>query len=591
MKRIIILLLTVQVICSNYVLNAQYKTVKLPTTPEAAILHKFIDIPVDLNSGVPKITIDIFKMKFRDFTLPININYHSVGNKVSDISSNVGLGWSLNAGGLISTSVNGVPDIDEINGYHMSSPNITYDKYLDSGFLSEDFNVGDPFDDYETLNKIATGEIEGEPDLFYYNYLGRGGVFVFDENLNIRKIPHNSNMIAYENNEVFKITDEKGVVYSFAHLETSTIIGGGEGCPTPDWFNGYDEISYSPTWHLKSIKAINGDSVTFEYQSVNYSYEILASQFDSHWKYWDRLIYAAGPTTVPGCGSCISLPISTCLNTMEVSGVRIHSIKSSNGDLINFEYSPIEREDLSGTNQLNKISIHNSNDLIKSWILNYDYFDGEKKKLKLISIRENDNAPYSFFYNDTYLVSRLSTSQDHWGYFNGKSNPSLLPRILLRSEWLAGADREPDFESTLGGVLASIKYPTGGSTKFEYEQNKYWFEGDTTIYTDTSSSRLSVDNNEILSGIVTTFTITSPKWATFNFNIQYFDESGNPATPPPGNVCYAEITPNADFGSSNILSNTPKKEIILLLPGEYQMKLTATSEGFFGFCQVNWVSS
>lgn len=42
--------------------------------------------------------------------LPISLSYHGSGFKVSEVSSSVGLGWTLNAGGIITRSVRVRPD-------------------------------------------------------------------------------------------------------------------------------------------------------------------------------------------------------------------------------------------------------------------------------------------------------------------------------------------------------------------------------------------------------------------------------------------------------------------------------------------------
>ncbi len=572
-------------IIATFSIRAQNQTVVLPTTPEAASLHKFVDIPVDLNSGVPNISIDLFEINFRDFTLPISINYHASGLRVSEISSNIGAGWSLNAGGLISANINGAPDFGPIN-YFNSYPKIIYDKYLVSGFLEDDFNGYDIFDDQEILELIATGQVDGQPDLFYFSYLGKGGNFVFDETLSIRQIPHTSSTITFGGSK-FIITDEKGVVYEFIQLESSEVtqLGDANNCPIPDWFNGYSVLSYTPTWHLKTITSPNGDSVSFEYETVNYTYEVIASQQDSYYMYW------LDPNSI--CGTPINKPVSTCLSKITVTGKRLTSIISSNGYNIIFSYSPIEREDLSGTNALKKVDIYNGLKNVKSWTLDHGYFGASNgfsngKKLKLLSIEEVGKPPYSFVYDESKpFPSKMSKDLDHWGYYNGKSNMHLLPRTLLRSEWLDGADREPDFVYSQLGTLTSLEYPTGGSTQFEYEANDYWFEGNESVAVEKSSAKLEVTTTEVISpAINTTFTITESSWATINYNIQYDD--GNSTVPPPGNVCIAKLK-YAGNTIRTITSNNPTKEILLLLPGVYQMELESTSEGFYGFYQLDWV--
>src|SRR3990172_4259797 len=74
----------------------------IPRTPNAASLGKFGDIPVSYHTGVPDISIAIYNLKEGALSLPVSISYHSSGIKVNETASWVGLGWSLNAGGMIS---------------------------------------------------------------------------------------------------------------------------------------------------------------------------------------------------------------------------------------------------------------------------------------------------------------------------------------------------------------------------------------------------------------------------------------------------------------------------------------------------------
>ncbi len=85
----------------------------IPPSPTASSLSKYVDIPVSLYTGVPEITIPIFNIENNKFRLPVYLSYHSNGNKASETASWTGLGWSLNAGGIITRSVKGLPDDKE----------------------------------------------------------------------------------------------------------------------------------------------------------------------------------------------------------------------------------------------------------------------------------------------------------------------------------------------------------------------------------------------------------------------------------------------------------------------------------------------
>jgi hypothetical protein len=83
----------------------------IPPSPDAAALGKYEQYPVALYNGLVKIEIPIHTIKLPLFSLPISLSYHASGIKVDDISSPTGLGWVLNAGGLITRTVKGRPDL------------------------------------------------------------------------------------------------------------------------------------------------------------------------------------------------------------------------------------------------------------------------------------------------------------------------------------------------------------------------------------------------------------------------------------------------------------------------------------------------
>ena len=96
-------------------INNQIKDVVMPS-PTAASLGKYGDIPVSYNTGVPSIGIPIHTVTEGSVSLSISLNYHAGGLKVGEPSSWVGTGWSLQAGGIISRTIQGRADERE-NGY------------------------------------------------------------------------------------------------------------------------------------------------------------------------------------------------------------------------------------------------------------------------------------------------------------------------------------------------------------------------------------------------------------------------------------------------------------------------------------------
>ena len=79
-------------------------------SPQSAAYARYGEYPVNYSTGVPKIEIPLYTLNTGDYQLPISISYHASGIKVTDVSTPVGLGWVLTAGGVISRSSRAVSD-------------------------------------------------------------------------------------------------------------------------------------------------------------------------------------------------------------------------------------------------------------------------------------------------------------------------------------------------------------------------------------------------------------------------------------------------------------------------------------------------
>ena len=80
----------------------------LPPSPNTASLGKYGEVPVGLYTGIPQISIPLTSIQDGSLSVPISLSYHAGGVRVEEIASWVGLGWSLNAGGVITRQVRGI---------------------------------------------------------------------------------------------------------------------------------------------------------------------------------------------------------------------------------------------------------------------------------------------------------------------------------------------------------------------------------------------------------------------------------------------------------------------------------------------------
>lgn len=105
-----LILLILSIYCHSQIEISTPKII--PTSPNAASLGIFGDIPVGHYTGIPNIVIPLYKIELDGMEIPISLNYHASGVKVAQDASWVGMGWALNAGGCIAKNIQGWDDFE-----------------------------------------------------------------------------------------------------------------------------------------------------------------------------------------------------------------------------------------------------------------------------------------------------------------------------------------------------------------------------------------------------------------------------------------------------------------------------------------------
>ncbi len=489
MKKIIIILVYNFLFCfSIYSQDSQPLAPTIfPPSPTAAGLGKYTDIPVSYYTGTPNINIPIWNISHGNLNLPISLSYHASGIKVEEIPSWVGLGWSLNAGGVINRTLRGEPDerTGTVTGY------FTFGNEQD--LLSSDLAMynGDPNDfpfinwsivvNLDSPNEIESlkigmdnGTLDGEPDIFTFNFNGYAGKIVYnatEEKLYI--IPNQQLIVDYtiENNNIIRweITTDKGIKYVFGKSATGDSRSGIE--TTSIYRSPSPYLSYNSSWFLVDIIDLSSNrSIKLDYSTSFEKYDMKVNRFLHN--------------GFPGFS----------LRRVEINSKKISSISSQD---CNVNFNSSNRSDLKDNTgiKLDEIVINDkNNNLIKLFALENDYFISPGftyatephlyKRLKLNKVTEqyltNDGSiletpPFIFSYNDEILPNRLSNGKDHWGFYNGQISipDDALPIVKIyenQTVFLYGsAIREPDESKSKACLLEEIQYPTGGKTKFTFE--------------------------------------------------------------------------------------------------------------------------
>lgn len=456
----------------------------LPPGPEAASIIKAGQLSVGLHTGSAQASVPICELKAGELVYPISLNYASNGFKVDAIPSRVGMDWSLSMG-VVSRTVHGIPDE---KATHPPMPANLY------------ANTQEVLDYYEEIS--SEGNYEGEPDEFNYSAPGVSGKFILDyttgEPVSLtysqNKINVVRNLTAQEITQII-ITSTNGTRYFF-----------GGTMATEQTISHNIAGSILQKQHIKTafflyrIENVYGDYIKLTYSPVTINTKAGVSMNVSNHngmirncRGWTEIMPQCPSYNIESNGS------SGILSQISYETVYPTSVLSNTGGVVNFFYE--NRPDLSGDKRLTAITILQDEHPLKTINLSYvtpanysgsgscfNISVAEVNKrffLSEVSVNSSDlQSPplnYSMSYNDiSALPYRLSYSQDHFGFYNGKSNTTLLPNIPGYSYWFGSfgsADRSPDGNFSSKGLLTQINYPTGGSETFVYESNTVPFNG------------------------------------------------------------------------------------------------------------------
>jgi hypothetical protein len=462
-------------------------------SPNAASLGIFGEVPVSLHTGTPSIEIPLFVAEGRVLQVPITLKYHASGVRVGDIAGWVGMGWALDAGGVITRSVRGLPD-DDLNGYVTTGHKLYDGVFWESvGMTGVDWDTA-PLANY--LYSIRQGELDTEPDQFSFNVAGYSGQLILPPSLNqapvkVRTVPMQPIEILPNNDPTYSgghigswvIRAPDGTEYHFEAMETTTSIPHGVASGGSSYVSG---------WYLSRIRAAGGDDeILFEY-----SRRLLSTMSDSYHE--RRHLLAA----MPGCEDFDRNVVSQSIHqTDELLVSRILTARhevifhtSYRADVPDFSNSPQQQ-------QLDSISVRDrtSGDFIRGYHFDFNVFGADERSFGgvdrrrsfLTSVREvglsgSKQPPYRLeYFSPADLPDRRSLARDHWGFYNGADeNTTLIPPLDAttyygRNVFLKGGNREPDTLRTQYGMLSKIVYPTGGWTEFSFQAHDYakTFEG------------------------------------------------------------------------------------------------------------------
>ena len=448
-----------------------------PPIPEASSLIKYVDVPVNHSTGIANYSLPLHEIKLKNLNIPITLSYQSSGFKPSEIASNLGLGWELNAGGKIIQNVISQNDIDK--GLSHEFWNLPNDRDFKLPLVLPSNNQGfhNPYNldsirapgtDYFIFEEIKKYDLDVQPDMFYYSFPNKSAKFFFGNNFETKQIPFGKEKINFNQNNKFEIIDVDGVKYTYDLVVENINYITNTSSKFVD-LNGVSQNN-SYTYYLTQVTTPFNESVEFVYETVKY-------------KLINKKEYSRYYNVTKGGGE------KTTSYNSELSTKVLSKIKVNQDYEIIFSYNNYRKDIKSQLKEnapktLDQITIKNKNQ-VETYNFEYGYFGINDNQfnsnvyegidvngdtdylLKLKSFKKNSENPFVFFYHNETAVSRFTDCLDHWGYFSDSCN-RYTPNILFND---LGGSKVSNLEKTKVNVLKKIVLPTKGDVEFNYELN------------------------------------------------------------------------------------------------------------------------
>ncbi len=467
-------------------------------TPNSNVLEELAEIPVDLSSGRPFISLPLGSIDGLTAKLNVGAVYDPSGRKVDELSSFLGLGWNLSIGGIITRTVHGLPD--EMQPIINSQTNEAEE--WTGGFFSLR-------NDYESIyqsssvnsvmvNNSELRKLDLEPDQYNFSFPGGSGQFVFDIHKNIFQLEKSDNTIQMDGNlSSFTIIDASGNKYYFGSCEKIWF-------DTHNWLTVEDNLNlYFPmAWYLTEVRNANNEL----------EYEIEYENDPTIYHKTER--YHTLSLTCLGSGKPIERNSESYIQALRP--------KQINGNTLSmlFVYDHL-RPDYPNAMALSEIKLvqNNNNGLVQRVLFKYDYDGSNPEDLS----RNNPQLELTkvLFYdrNEEVIESRSinykggfpNTSNqsvygcDYWKLYNGNNAGNLIPELgggitefsdheLLVSD---SENRHPNPEFAMSGMIESIADMSGLRVDYEFELNEYNREANSNIkYIDTEAAEFHLVEND-----------------------------------------------------------------------------------------------
>ncbi|MHA7056879.1 hypothetical protein ACWGOQ_0006640 [Aquimarina sp. M1] len=450
------------------------------------------------------ISIPLHRVNIEGVSIPITLSYNSKGMLVSDVPSNVGYGWKLNFGGEVQKTVNHIPD-ESPNGWFFHD---RYDELVPNLYPSH-------------IGKVLYESIDATPDIFSVR---------INNGFNLEYLYNRTLVNGYQ--EPFILNQSNSNINISTNFEKLKQVGFGQyeqgGYTSTDDFdisiNDNKGINYlfrkgikrRSAWDLERKRATYIDSfgiqnyyihrieTDFNTDFINYEYlETPLNKYVLHGKA-TRVQTNEDPRTYPTTNDpIVTSRYESQISVQDVSGKDIKKIitpyetiefsfleKYYNNSFHDIIQSPIQGINLNEymyqkINLIDEIKIfdHRGN-YISGYKFNYteqtqdqNLYEGQLKIKSILKYAKNHKnfevyRKFDYYYNPTGIVNAVSMAQDVFGYPNEATNNS---EINITPIYInpAIAEKLPNENRMIKGMLKTITTPSGGKKEYTYQENSY----------------------------------------------------------------------------------------------------------------------
>ena len=557
--------------------------IKLPQSPNVSEFPLYGDIPIDYYTGTMSLSIPIYEIDVDGCKIPIAIIYNATGIKVSQHASNVGLGWVLNCGGIITSDCYGGNDFECWN----------------DGYVCNRFLEGIPDDSlfayYGKTNMGADiSQMDTRPDVYHYSFCGNYGDMIFppkelhhptliksDKYLDITYTRDNQTWMIYDGNgNSFHFGNKPHVAMNASFFSPPTLNC--ESYLTPEDNPGKGGYSWDyhsvNAWPLDTITTINGRTIVFKYKRESILTPMMPNEEI-------RIAHIAdyGQCDVPTRSNYFSHSAANIIQSVPAEILfpngKVTFYSSQRSDIWNGVYfiyndteSPSKIDSIIVTNEAGKV--------IRRAIFYYHYSGNTSSpntcRLMLDSIGGLESQAYKFVYYNQQLPKKNSRQIDMWGYYNKSKAQStwsttwsnnrteegtLVPSLIFDNRTFYGRNRQCNPQTLCNATLKEVIYPTGGRSVFEYEPHSFpYVNTDAEIINDelvTQSTCLILSVNFLNGNSVSVSTPADTRQVILEDNdvvdIHISSEAimGGPSSP----VGIANLTISTPSGSVVFLQN------------------------------------